>query len=70
MREALSGERQLAVRGNTLDHPAMREAISGERQLAVRGNTLDHPAIRGGQQPCRQAMKTLVELLVKLSGIA
>ena len=49
--QAVSGERQRAVSGNTLDHSAIRVGPSnGERQGAVSGNVLDHSAIRIG--PC------------------
>ena len=47
--QALSGERQWAASGNTLDYSS-GQALSGERQLAVSGNALDHWVIWGGPQ--------------------
>ena len=48
--QALSGERQLAVKAMPYTTWPSGQALSGEIQLAVSGNALDHLAIGAGTE--------------------
>ena len=59
--QTLSGERQLEVSDNALNHTTIRaDPLSGERQQAVSGNALDHSAIRAGPSVARDSEQSVI----------